>query len=167
MMKKSIIFAGVLALSTLGASTALAGPVQTYGTFTVNALGTVVTTPSGAALNAITSFTLPANETVSSIPATYFGHTNAFLTTVSLGQNVTINPLTVPVPASGLSEMLNYMNFLTFGSTGQYTFSLSSLSNVSANGGLVLQGLGLFSDSTGTLGKKSTLGGEFCSQSNE
>ncbi|MDX5929684.1 PEP-CTERM sorting domain-containing protein [Acidiphilium acidophilum] len=61
-------------------------------------------------------------------------------------------PPTVPVPKSGSSETLNYTNFLTFGSTGQYTFSLTSLSNVTANGGLILQGLGLFSDSTGNLG---------------
>lgn len=152
-MKKAIVFAGVLALSAIGASTALAGTMtQTYGTFTINATGTVKTLPTGSPLNSISSFTLPADETVSSIPATYFNYANAFLTTLALGQPVTISPLTVPVPKSGSSETLNYTNFLTFGSTGQYTFSLTSLSNVTANGGLILQGLGLFSDSTGNLG---------------
>ena len=152
-MKKAIVFAGVFALSAIGASTALAGTMaQTYGTFTINATGTVVTSPTGSPLNSISSFTLPADETVSSVPATYFGYTNAFLTTLALGQSVTVNPLTVPVPKSGSSETLNYMNFLTFGPTGQYQFSLMNLSNVTANGGLILQGLGLFSDSTGSLG---------------
>lgn len=152
-MKKAIVLAGVFALTAIGASTALAGTMaQTYGTFTINATGTVITSPAGSPLNSITSFTLPADETVSSIPATYFMHTNAFLTTLALGQPVTISPLTVPVPASGSSETLNYADFLTFGSTGQYSFSLMNLSNVTANGGLVLQGLGLFSDSTGLLG---------------
>lgn len=152
-MKKAQVFAGVFALSAITASTALAGTMtQTYGTFTINATGTVVTSPTGSPLNSISSFTLPAGETVSSIPPTYFGYANAFLTTLALGQSVTISPLTVPVPTSGSSETLNYTNFLTFGSTGQYTFSLTNLSNVTANGGLILQGLGLFSDSTGNLG---------------
>ncbi len=152
-MKKAIVFAGVFALSAIGASTALAGTMaQTYGTFTINATGTVVTSPTGSPLNSISSFTLPADETVSSIPPTYFGYTNAFLTTLALGQSVAISPLTVPVPTSGSSETLNYTNFLTFGSTGQYTFSLMNLSNVTANGGLILQGLGFFTDSTGSLG---------------
>ncbi|MDX5933055.1 hypothetical protein, partial [Acidiphilium acidophilum] len=97
-MKKAIVFAGVLALSAIGASTALAGTMaQPYGTFTINATGTVKTLPTGSPLNSISSFTLPADETVSSIPATYFGYANAFLTTLALGQSVTISPLTVPV----------------------------------------------------------------------
>ncbi|MGC9271750.1 PEP-CTERM sorting domain-containing protein [Acidiphilium sp.] len=153
LMRKTLLFASVLALSGLASSTALAGTMmQTYGTFTINALGTIVTTPAGVPLTSIASFTVPANETVSSIPATYFGYTNAFLNDLTLGQAVTINPLTIPLPATSTTETLNYMNFLTFGPQGQYSFSLTNLSSVAANSGLILQGLGLFTDNTGALG---------------
>ncbi|MDE8344335.1 MAG: PEP-CTERM sorting domain-containing protein [Acidocella sp.] len=152
-MKKALLVAGVMALSGLASSTALAGTMaQTFGTFTIAAFGTVTSAPTGSPLSSITSFTLPTTEVVSSVPSTYFGNPNAFVGILTQGQAVTFSPYTVPVPTSGSTETLNYANFLTFGPSNQYTFTLNTLSSSSANGGLVLQGLGTFSDSMGALG---------------
>jgi hypothetical protein len=152
-MKKLLLVASLLSITALGTSTAFASP--TYGTYAISVLGTVTSTPTNTALNDITSVTFPTDLFISSIPSTYLGQPNAFLNVLKLGQTVLTNPspLSIAIPAINTTVVENAPNLLTFGPTGQYKFSLATLTTTAAvSNNLGLEGLGSFTDYAGALG---------------
>ena len=130
-----------------------ASPVIPYGTMGYVPNG--VKSFAGTTLDTATSVTIPATETINNSPATYLGQPNIF---VGLANSaVTVNPLTLSVSnINGPVVTYNIANYLTWGSSGNYEFSLDH-GNWTSTGAsnLSFVGFGTFHDTSATYADSS------------
>jgi hypothetical protein len=126
------------------------------GTFGYVPIGTTTFVPPGD-IGSASSVSIPAVEMVNTIPPTFLGNPNDFLSLLSTGDLVTVNPLnSSPSNVGGGFFALNQPNYLTFGAAGRFTFSMTQIKWASSGPQeLDFAALGTFHDSLGVFGDQS------------
>jgi hypothetical protein len=160
-----------VAVALLAGGNASADPLS--GTFGYVPIGSTTFAPAGN-IGSATSVTIPATETVNTIPSTFLGNPNAFFSgpaSFMLGASVTVNPLTLsPMFINDGFHPSNLPGYLTFAdSTGgttpanRFVFSMSSIHWASSGPQeLDFAALGTLHDTAGVFADQSSdLSGSF------